>query len=111
MSHTNYNGMSNKTKPATTNVSPVTPPEPDETLAPATVVETLTSPEPIIGTVFDCNKLNVRKNPNTTSAILFTITKDTKVEINLEESTTEWYKVIVNGQEGFCMKKYITLPQ
>lgn len=108
MAHTNYNNVSNKTKPNVTNVAPAAQPEP-ATAAP--VPEPEAPSAATIGTVFDCKKLNVRTNPNVNAQVLFTINKGTEVKIDLEESTAEWYKVLVNHQEGFCMKKYITLPQ
>lgn len=121
MSHTNYNNMSNKTKTNTPNVAPSAQPEttvttpaiqPEATMVTATVVETATLPEAIVGTVVNCKKLNVRKNPDANSQVLFTIDKDAEVLIYLESSTAEWYKVLANGLEGFCMKKFVaTLPQ
>ena len=118
MSHTNYNNVSSKTNHDKTNVAPVQP-EPATTTAPVVIPETtpatpaatVTPPEPVFGRVFDCKNLNIRKNPTTTSQILFTIPKDTLVEIDVEASTAEWYKVVVNDKEGFCMKQFVTLPQ
>lgn len=120
MSHTNYNNVSNKTKPNATNVAPAVQPEPatttpvtqpETTSVTPTTVETPTQPEAIFGTVCDCKNLNIRKNPDANSQILFAVPKDAKVKIDLDSSTAEWYKVFVNDQEGFCMKKFITLPQ
>jgi uncharacterized protein YgiM (DUF1202 family) len=110
MSHTNYNAVStNKPNSKDAEVAPTvnSTPEIDTTNTPAEL-EQLAWP---VGVVADCVKLNVRKEPDLNAAILFTIDKDVEVEIDLESSTAEWYKVIVNNQEGFCMKKYISLPQ
>jgi uncharacterized protein YgiM (DUF1202 family) len=101
MSHTNYNGITSKNDNRASNVNAPVQPEP----------ETVEQEAYISGTVFGCMKLNVRKDPNINADILFTIDKDTEVTIDTEESTAEWYKVFVNDQEGFCMKKYISLPQ
>ena len=117
MSHTNYNNVSAKTKDNNAPVTPVAPATPVTVTADATaaqnviVPETPAQPEVVFGTVYDCKKLNIRKSPNANAQVLFTIPKDTKVKIDLNESTVEWYKVTVNNKVGFCMKKYISLPQ
>ena len=67
--------------------------------------------EPVLGIVSDCTKLNIRKEADVESSVLFIIGKDSDVLVDLDESTDEWYKVYVNDQEGFCMKDYITLVQ
>lgn len=114
MSHTNYNSIS--AKPETAPEVTTTPnttlndteksgvPTPDTSNVPA-------PPPPIYGTVSGCTLLNVRENPSLNAKILSTIKKDSTVLVDLVNSTDEWYKVIVNDQEGFCMKQYITLPQ
>lgn len=62
------------------------------------------------GTVFNCEQLRVRREPNTNAHVLCTIPKETKLIIKEEESTNEFYKVLLtNGVEGFCMKKFITV--
>lgn len=115
MSHTNYNDISNKNAKAenVANTPNVTP----EAKLPETVANTTPEtqePEkkdPVLGVVADCVKLNVRKSPNPNAEILFVIGKDSDVLIDIDESTADWYKVYVNEQEGFCMKKYIKLAQ
>lgn len=112
MGHTNYNNMSNKTKNENVNTTHDQPKYAvDETPMVAVTPETHDQPESIFGTVYDCKNLNIRKHPNTNSQILFTVSKGTKIKIDVESSTAEWYKILVNDQEGFCMKKYISLPQ
>ena len=62
------------------------------------------------GTVECKNKLNVRKAPIVGAPIATEIKNGSMVEINLAESTEEFYKVCTEkGVEGFCMKKFIKL--
>lgn len=104
MSHVNYNGISNNAA-KDENVKTA-----DVTTTSNVIVDDLVDIM-AVGKVSNCTKLNVRKDPDINADILFIIDKDTEVVIDNEESTEEWYKVIVNEQEGFCMKKYISLPQ
>lgn len=63
-----------------------------------------------VGVVSNCQRLNVRMYPRTESKVLCVIDCDAKVTIDTESSTDTFYKVsTVDGIEGFCMKKYITL--
>lgn len=104
MSHTNYNAVSNKkTDENVPNLAAATP-QPETTIVP----EVAPAPEPVIGTVANCTKLNIRKNPNPNAQVICVIDKGAQVLIIPEESTEEWYKVDIGGQEGFCMKKYMT---
>lgn len=67
-------------------------------------------PEPIIGVVTDCIKLNVRARPNQTAMILGVITAATELIIIEEESTRDFYKICTSaGLEGYCMKKFISI--
>ena len=60
------------------------------------------------GRVFDCEQLYVRKEGKKESDVLCIIEKDSEVQINLDESTEEFYKVVTpSGIEGYCMKKFI----
>ena len=61
----------------------------------------------IKGTVSNCNKLNVRERPTLTSNVLRVIECNTQVEINVEDSTDDFYKVVIDGIEGYCMKDFI----
>lgn len=106
MSHTNYNAVSNKkTSEDAPNLAAVTP-QPETTIK--LEVAPAPAPEPVIGTVANCTKLNVRTEPGIVSDIICVIDKGTQVLVIPEESTEEWYKVDIGGQEGFCMKKYMT---
>ena len=64
--------------------------------------------EPVYGAVV-CDKLNVRKKPAISAEVLIKINKGTKVKIDQEKSTKEWYKVVTKGVDGYCMKKFIEL--
>lgn len=62
------------------------------------------------GIVTGCTKLNLRSKPNIKAKPLMELPINTKVKVDPEESTDEWYKVITDGRvQGYCMKKYITL--
>ena len=99
MSKTDYSKISKKSaEEVTVDVTPETPEAP----APA---------EPILGKVQGCTQLNVRENPDIFAKVVLVIGKDSDVLINLEESTDDWYKVYVEGYDGFCMKKYVSLVQ
>lgn len=69
---------------------------------------TTTSFKPIYGTVANCDRLNVRKKPHRGSDVLTVIEEDDTVEIDVCESTKNWYYVKTeSGVEGYCMKDYI----
>ena len=66
-------------------------------------------PKAKTGTV-TCELLNVRVAPNSEATIVEVIKKDSKVSINLAESTDEWYKVVTADKiTGYCMKKFIAV--
>lgn len=72
-------------------------------------VETVTLPELVTGTVVNCAKLNVREHPDIASAALCVLNAASELEINVSESTSEWFKVITaTGVEGYCMRKFIS---
>jgi hypothetical protein len=60
-----------------------------------------------IGMVTNCSVLNVRKIPNPVSEILFTIERGTLVKIDIQGSTESYYRVMIQGVEGFCKKDFI----
>lgn len=63
--------------------------------------------EPIDGTVSGCALLNLRREPN--GVIIRTMPVGTKVLIAPDKSDDEWlYVYMETGDEGYCMKKYIT---
>lgn len=63
----------------------------------------------LTGTV-TCELLNVRVAPNKEATIECVLTKGSKVNVNLSESTDGWYKVITAHKiTGYCMKKFIAV--
>lgn len=62
----------------------------------------------IIGTV-NCDQLFLREEPDKESDILYVMHKGEAVSINLDESTSTFYKVTVSGAVGFCVKEFITI--
>lgn len=68
----------------------------------------VTQPKPIYGTVANCDRLNVRKNPHRGAEVLTVIEEDDTVEITLSKSTKNWYRVKTeSGIEGYSMRDYI----
>lgn len=77
------------------------------------VEEVEVAPAPALyGVVCKCERLNVRKKPDGDAIVLCVINKGTKVEINEEKSTKDFYAVDVNPHtSGYCMKKYLAIEQ
>lgn len=74
----------------------------------ATVEQTV----PIFGIVSGCTKLNVRTKPNPNADVAYVVSADTKLNIDLDKSTNDWYHVSnAAGIEGFCMKNYIFIQE
>lgn len=66
--------------------------------------------EPKHGIVTDCNRLNVRKEPDAKAEIAIVIDAATDLTIFEEESTEDFYKVrTADGVEGYCMKRFVTI--
>lgn len=59
------------------------------------------------GIVHDCFRLNIRKEPSLVSDILLVVPSGTKIELLTSYSNAAWYKVIVDGKEGFALKQYV----
>ena len=104
MSNVNYNQMSNKAPQVQDNT-------PQTSVAPAAPA----TPEVVTGIVANCDKLNVRKQPNIKSDVVVVIDKGTEVIIDETKSTEDFYRVRSASESkpfyGFCMKKYITVNQ
>lgn len=63
-----------------------------------------------VGIVIECETLRVRKEPSVDGEILTTIHKGSQVVIDLDKSTSDFYKIsYVAGVEGYCMKKFIAV--
>lgn len=64
----------------------------------------------INGIVSDCFKLNVRVGPSFSDKVIATIIFGTKVLIDKDKSTLEWFKISTdNGITGYCSKEFIKL--
>lgn len=64
----------------------------------------------LFGSVVLCEKLNIRKTPSMNGEIVQAIECGTKVVIDEENSTNDFYKICTAaGVEGFCVKKYIAI--
>lgn len=62
----------------------------------------------VIGTVV-ADQLRVREEPDIDADVLLIIKKDDAVAIDEAGSTGTFYKVIVNGTIGYCMKEFIMI--
>ena len=68
----------------------------------------VTTPATKPGFVYGCSKLNVRSEPKADASIICEIEQKSEVEIDLANSTDDFYKVcLASGIEGFCVKTYI----
>lgn len=85
-------------------VEPIQEPEVKPVIEPTTFPATTTK----AGFVYGCSRLNVRSEPRSTANIVCEIENKTEVEIDLDNSTDDFYKVcLASGIEGFCVKTYI----
>lgn len=110
MAKHNYTQYSKKNNPDEVKM------EVDETVEVASVevdlveetVETVTLPKTVEGVVVNCAKLNVREEPSATADVVTILNSMSEIEINVDESTGEWFKVCTaTGIEGYCMRKFI----
>ena len=84
------------------------PVEPAEIKMVNKTVETVTLPKSVTGVVDGCMKLNVRVEPAANADVICTLSTTTEVEINVDDSTAEWFKVCTaTGVDGYCMRKFI----
>lgn len=68
------------------------------------------TPDPIMGFVDNCLKLNIRKEPNLKADILCEVPVSTELLIDPSRSNEEWFSVITDsGISGFCMAKYVKI--
>lgn len=102
----NYSKYSNKTEEK---VEAAVEIEKDaEAMVDEPIAEENAATKTLTGTVFGCNKLNVRDQPSLDGAIVCEVACGGTVIIDETVSTEAWYKVCAeNGAEGFCMKKFI----
>lgn len=63
----------------------------------------------LIGVV-NCLRLHIYSEPSLDSEIVCKVRYSTEVEVNLAESTEEFYKIYTAiGAEGFCQKDLVTI--
>jgi hypothetical protein len=61
-----------------------------------------------LGVVSGCTKLRVRSEPKFGTNVVCEIEKGTRVMIDPDNSTSDYYKIYTeSGVEGFCVKTYI----
>lgn len=66
----------------------------------------------VTGIVTSCVKLNVRKEPNKDSDIISVLNQYTEVNIDLTNSTEDFYKITTfDGLDGYCMKRFIAISK
>lgn len=65
----------------------------------------------VIGVVTNCERLRIRSTSSVEDGNVVTeIVKGTEVQIDMENSTDDFYKVYVaSGAAGFCMKQFIEI--
>lgn len=78
------------------------------------VIEEVINEEPVVekvkGYLTACSKLNVRAKAEKDAEVLCILDRDAEVIVDLDNSTSEFYKVCTSaGVEGYCMKKYIAI--
>ena len=74
----------------------------------ADITHELEVSEPMVGIVVDCPRLNVRVKPHADADVVCIIERDSKVMIDEENSTKNFYKICTEvGIEGYCMKRFI----
>ena len=72
------------------------------------ITETEELSNPTMGIVSDCKKLRVRNYPELEANVICEIEVGSKVVIDENKSTEEFYKVCTEtGIDGYCMKKFI----
>lgn len=64
------------------------------------------------GRVKGANMLNIRQTPSMTANVVDIIGEGTEVEVELTESTEDFYKICTAaGSEGYCMNTYIEIVE
>ena len=71
------------------------------------VEEIIEEPKIETGKVANCERLNVRLEPNTNCDIVTVLEKGKAVDIWPGEAPIGWYRVSVDGVGGFVMSKFI----
>ena len=66
------------------------------------------------GLIVGCNRVNIREEASTTSNVVTVLEKDSVVNVNLEESTDDFYRIFLaktDGEiiSGYCMKSFVEI--
>jgi hypothetical protein len=63
-----------------------------------------------VGVVTGCYRLNVREEPRADSEVVCVVDSGCEFLLDENESTDEFYKIsTLDGIDGFCMKKFVTV--
>lgn len=62
-----------------------------------------------VGYVANCNAVRLRAGANIRTSILATMPKGTKLDVNLDNSTTSFYEVTHEGMIGYTMKQFVDI--
>lgn len=65
--------------------------------------------EPKLGVIVGCTMLNMRKEPSKDSDVVTILSKSDSVQVHLDESTEDFYKVRIVDKEGYCVKDFIEI--
>lgn len=71
------------------------------------------TPKFVYGELLNCEKLNVRKEPNKEADVAFVLDSKTTFMIDESASTEDWF-CIYSADElcmGFCMKKFVAVTK
>lgn len=62
-----------------------------------------------IGVVANCDRVYLRSGASKKDDPIVVLEKGQEVEVLLDESTNDFYRVNVNDNSGYCMKNYIRI--
>lgn len=66
-----------------------------------------------VGVISKCDRLNIRQLPTKQSNVLTVLSKGTELNIDLDESTDDFYcvHVLINNElvDGYCVKEFIEI--
>jgi uncharacterized protein YgiM (DUF1202 family) len=64
----------------------------------------------VYGVVVDCLKLNIRSAPSSSADIVQVLEANSKVNVDISKSVTDWYYVYTDsGNVGYCLKANIRI--
>ena len=67
-----------------------------------------TKPEQLLGVVFNCIRLNIRRNGNMQAPVIAVLKEGDTVIIDEEKSGNGFYRVATASVQGYCREDYIT---